>query len=292
MKTYLIYILVVMVFIISSCSSVIQIPVYNPPEITINDENNTIAIINNFEVGELNLQNPKEIEVYNSGIRNLISGLTDSISDDDKLRFIVCDSLIKMKADNIYSTDSFSRYSEFICREHSASGLLVINDFEIFFDHTDNYDEMEEGEVTTRDFSIGIQVGFKLYNKNGELIKSSNVDESKIHKSRPVLIKWISIDPSVKKAGENVDAVSFAVGRKYRGKFYPGINYYNKQYYTGKVFKEANQFMIKGDWENAKKALLKMAESSDPKIPQEKVAHNLSIVYEALGDVESSKKWY
>lgn len=282
MKTYLIYILVFIVFITLSCSSVVKIPVNNPPEITINDENKTVVIINDFEIDELSLKNPEETEVYNSGVRNLIRGLTDSISADDNLRFIACDSLIKVKADSIYSTDSFPDYSEFICREHSASNLLAINHFEIFFDHTDNYDEMEEGEVTTRDYSLGIVAGFELYNSNGVLIKSSSVDESKLHKSRPVLIKWISIDPAVKKAGKNVDIVSFEVGKKYRGKFYPSINYNYKQYYTGKVFKESNKFIEKGDWGNARKLLLKMTESTDPKIPQEKVAHNLSVVNEAL----------
>ncbi|HSO88766.1 MAG TPA: DUF6340 family protein [Draconibacterium sp.] len=292
MKSYLINTFVFIIFITSSCSSVIQIPVNTPPEITIKDENKTVVIINDINIEELNLQNPKEIEVYNSGIRNLIIALTDSISDDEKLRFVVCDSLIKAKADSMYSTDSFPGYSEFVCREHSASNLLVLNHFEIFFDHTDNYDETDEDDVTTRDYSLGIVAGFALHNSSGALIKSSIVDEMKHHKSRPVLIKWISIDPSVKKAGKNVDLVSYELGRKYRGKFYPSINYDYKQYYTGKVFKEANQFMKKGDWENAKKALLKMAASSDPQIPQEKVAHNLSIVYEALGDVESSKKRY
>ena len=118
-----------------------------------------------------------------------------------------------------------------------------------------------------------------------------NVEEIKHHKSRLVLIDWITISPSVSKAGKNVDLVSYSVGRKYRGKFYPGTDYVDRQCYTGKIFKEANKFIKNGDWENARKVLLKMTESNDPKISQEKVAHNLSIVYEALGDIESSKNW-
>jgi len=283
MKKFLVYIPVAIVFIISSCSSIIQIPVKYPPELTITNENKTIVIINDFDISKLNLQNPKEIEVYISGVKNLINGLTDSISEDDKLKFTVCDTLTKIKADSIFSTDTFPGYKEFICRENSASNLLTINNLEIFFDQEDNYDDLEEDKVTSRDHYLGIRAGFELYSSNGKLIDNSNVEVLKLHKTRMVLTKWITIDPSVKKAGENVDLLSYAVGRKYRGKFYPSTDFVTRQYYKGKVFRESNKFIEKGDWGNARIVLLKMTESTNPKISQEKVAHNLSVANEALG---------
>ena len=290
MKACWIYILVFIVITTSSCSSIIQIPVKYPPEFTFDGENKTVVIINNFDVSALNLDNPVQIDVYNSGVRNLIVGLTDSVSKNDDIKFIVCDSLVKIEADSIFSTDTLPDYKALICSEHSASNLLVINNFEIFITHSENYDDdFEPDDVTSRDFYLGIRAGFELFNNRGKLIESSNVEEIKHHKSRLVLIDWITISPSVSKAGKNVDLVSYSVGRKYRGKFYPGTDYVDRQFYTGKIFKEANKFIKNGDWENARKVLLKMTESTDPKISQEKVAHNLSIVYEALGDTGSSK---
>jgi hypothetical protein len=46
------------------------------------------------------------------------------------------------------------------------------------------------------------------------------------------------------------------------------------------------------DWIKARETLLIMTESANTEIPQKKVAHNLGVVYEALGDFESSDYWY
>jgi hypothetical protein len=289
MKAYVIYILVFIVILTSSCSTIIQIPVKFPPEFTFDDENKTVVIINNFDVSALNLANPGQIDVYNSGVENLIIGLTDSVSESDDIKFIVCDSLVKIEADRMFSTDTFPDYKVLICSKHSASKLLVINNFEIFINKSDNYDDsFEPDDVTSRDFYLGVRAGFDLFSNNGKLIESSTVEEIKHHKSRVVLIDWFTITPSVSRAGKNVDLVSYSVGRKYRGKFYPGTDYVDRHYYTGKIFKESKSFIKNGDWENARKVLLKMTESTDPKISQEKVAHNLSVVYEALGNIDSA----
>lgn len=50
--------------------------------------------------------------------------------------------------------------------------------------------------------------------------------------------------------------------------------------------------MANKDWIKARESLLLMAKSANPDIPQKKVAYNLGIVYEALGDSKSSDYWY
>ena len=284
MKINFNYIPVFFVLILSACSTVVKFPVWHSPDLVPDDENKTVVILNDIDISKLNIQNQKEAEVRYSGIRNLIVGLTDSVSEDDDFKFLECDSLTVNKTKSIFPSDTIPEYKKFIYRKYSDSNLLIVKNFEIFFNQTDNFDdsELDENKVVSRNYYLGIRAGFELYGKNGQFIESSIVEDLMLHKTKPVLIKWITIDPSVKKAGTNVDLVSYSVGRKYRAKFYPAAIYVYRQYYMGKIFREADRFVKKGDWMNARKALLKIAESNDPKIPQEKLAHNLSVVNEAL----------
>jgi hypothetical protein len=284
--------------VVSSCVSTVNIPVLHQPEITLNEEKPKIIFISNFDPARLNLKNEKEREIYYSGAGNVFTGLLETFKQDSNIVFENCASSVKTMADSLYQNSSNPGYIKYVCEQNEASYLLVMDTFVVFFNSNidesgDDFDTGDDSdELKFRDFTVVVQVDFLLYNKEEKLINGCALEETKHHKSRPVLISWIEITPAVKKAGDNIDKAARSIGVKYRAKFYGNIENVTRNYYADKDFREVKSFMINNDWIKAREALLLMTKSENPDISQKKVAHNLGVVYEALGDIESSDYWY
>jgi len=287
----------VILFAGTSCVTTVNFPVRHQPEIILMEEKPKIIYANNFDPAKLNLDNQKETDVYYSGVENVLTGLLETYNEDKNIEFESCDLSIKIIADSLYQNSSKADYVKYICNENEATHLLVMDTFTVFFDShiDDSQDDFDSDdgskELKFRDFSVIVRVEFSLYNKDGKLINRSTIAETKHHKTRPVLIRWIEITPAIKKAGENIDKAARSIGVKFRAKFYENIENVTRQYYAGSDFKEVQQYMVNKDWIRAREALLLMSKSGNPDIPQNKVAYNLSVVYEALGDFESSYYW-
>lgn len=292
------YLFVAIFVVMSSCVTTVKFPVRHKPEITLNEEKPKILFVSNFDPAKLNLKNKKETEIYYSGAGNVISGLFETFNEDSNIEFENCEFSVKTIADSLYQNTSNPGYIKFVCEQNEASYLLVMDTFAVFFnsqmDESQNDFDTDDGstELKFRDFTVVVQVDFLLYNKEEKLIHSCTLEETKHHKTRPVLISWIEITPAVKKAGENIDEAARSIGVKYRAKFYGNIENVTRNYYADKDFREVKSFMVNNDWIKAREALLLMTKMENPDIPQKKVAHNLGVVYEALGDFESSNYWY
>ena len=292
------YLFVLLFFLGTSCVTTVNIPVRYQPEIKLTEANPKILFVNQFDPESLNLKNEKETNVYASGVEQVILGLQQTFNEDENIEFVNCEPSIKIIADSLYKNSSNPDYIKFLCKDNGASHLLELDNFTIFFDSNINEDEDDfdsdddSNELKIREFTVVIDAGFKLYDAEGKLINNSVVQETRHHKSRLVLIQWIELTPSVKKAGKNVDIAAKSIGVKYRAKFYQNIVNSPRNYYAGKDFKEVKKFIMSKDWIKAREALLIMAETDNQDISQKKVAHNLGVVYEALGDFNSSDYWY
>lgn len=297
MKAYVYSMYLLALLLITSCVTVVEFPVKHPPEIRLSEENPSFVYINSYDPARLDLNDDKKMEVYNSGIKNIQLGLVDAFLEDEKYEFVVCQPAIQQKADSLFQSSSNLEYAKFICSEYAASHLLEMDTLNLHFNshiiesEDDMDDEDGSKEIKFRSFTVTVEAGFKLYDKDGKLFNQSTVKKSKHHKTRPVLIQWIELTPSIKKAGKNVNLLTKSMGNNYRGKFYPNLEMISRTYYGGKDFKEVRPFMENKEWHKARDALLLMAESDNPSISQKQVAHNLSIVYKALGDNKASKYW-
>jgi hypothetical protein len=290
--------LFVVLLITPSCLTVVKFQVKHPPELKLAKENSRFVYINTYDLAELNLSDEKKITVYNSGIKNVQLGLEETFLEDTKIEFVVCNSAIKQKADSLFQSSTNPDYTKFICDEYEATHLLELDSFDMFFNShiiEDSEDDMddEDGskEIKFRSFTVTVEVDFKLFSKDGKLFNRSTIKKSKHHKSRPILIQWIELTPSVKKAGKNVNLLSKSIGINYRGRFYPNLENVSRDYYGGKDFKEIRPLIENKEWHKAKDALLLMIESNDSSISQKQVAHNLYVVYKALGDNKASNYW-
>jgi hypothetical protein len=106
------------------------------------------------------------------------------------------------------------------------------------------------------------------------------VEESSLYKSREALSMLITIKPSIARAFEAVKSLAFQAGQDYVSKFYPKTVLESRKIYTGKTFKESNEFLKIWNWDKAIELLDQLAKSSNSKI-SEKARHNLSVAEEA-----------
>ena len=290
------YLFVLLFFLGTSCVTTVKIPVRYQAEIKLKEANPKILFVNNFDPESLNLKKKEETDVYTSGVAQVIMGLQQTFNEDEKIEFVKCEPSTKSIADSLYENSSNPDYIKFVCKENDVSYILAMDNFTISFnsyinEDEDDFDE-DSNDLKFREFTVVVDVNFKLYDSEGKLINNSVVQQTKHHKSRLVLIRWIELTPAVKKAGKNVDIAAKSIGVKYRAKFYDNIADVPRNYYAGKDFKEVKQFMQNKDWTKARNALLNMTKMENPDVPQKKVAHNLGVVYEAMGDFNSADYWY
>jgi hypothetical protein len=280
MKTYpCLYLVVFIVLSLSSCYTTISITKSIEPEIIPEKKFNRIAFINRFDYTLPKYVKEKNEDVYHAGVKKFTEGLA-TFSDNIAFRFVVADTLEKGAGilTALLPTDTIN----VICTRFKSDLLLALDSMHIFIDWETVADEdASPGSLKTNEFYLYSIFYTSLYSPKGDLVNRSEIGKRILYKSRPALIGFIAIEPSLAKAGVASEANAFAAGKDYVAKFYPQTSREDKLIYVGKAFEESNNCMYNNDWYKAGELLHELANSPDPKIAK-KAKQNLDIVLETL----------
>jgi hypothetical protein len=222
----------------------------------------------------------KQADVYHSAVKNLTEGLSSSFSKNASFGFFIGDTLRKDIAPGQLTAFLPKDTIMSICNRQKSDMLLTLDSMNIFFDWetVDNYNGESNNKV--KNFYLYTRFYLSFYSATGDLIKRSSIDENSLYKSRIALSAIITIKPSLVKATEAINTLSFKAGEDYVSKFYPKTVQETRKIYAGKTFKESNVFIKLRNWDRATELLNELAKSPDPDIAM-KARHNLSVVREA-----------
>ena len=283
--------LLIACFVCTSCSKYISYTVPTPPKIEIQNIPCRIGFINQYDYTNLPFDNDDKKKVYIDAIKQLLTSLETSFMEDESFKFLFLDSLKKGQAPTNFPAQMNADYVVFFCDSSNIDLLLTLDFFHPDFLIETEVEEDDDGSKSrTNIVDLEVRAGFTLYDKSGTLIYRDKSYRSMHYQSRPALVSFVAIGPSMGKAGKEVNTLSKEIGESYIQNFYPGNKKETAKIYTGEAFKKVEAYMNNDNWKEAIELLLPMANSTDSKISK-KASHNLSIAYKASGNDSAYEYW-
>ncbi len=278
-------------FVCTSCSKYISYTVPTPPEIEIQNIPCRIGFINQYDYTSLPFDNDDKKKVYIDAIKQLLTSLETFFMEDENFKFLLIDSLKKGHALTNFPAQINADKVVSFCDSASIDLLLMLDFFHpAFLIETDVEEDDDGSKSRTNNVDLLVEAGFTLYGRTGNVHDRSKASSSKFYQSRPALVSFVSIGPSMNKAGKEVKLLSKEIGEDYIEKFYPGTRQAMDKIFIGEAFKKVEIYMKNDNWDEAIELLLPMANSKDSKISK-KASHNLSIAYKASGNTSAYEYW-
>ena len=265
---------------LGSCIKLVYISKSSKPEIALNNPHNDIVFVNLFDYTSPEIVKEKEKSAYHEGVMRLIDGLF-SFASDSSFSFTVCDTLKKGIGKDLLTTLLPVDTIQNICSQFNANLLLALDSVSLFFDWQIVTDDNKYGyNGKTKNFYLNSKFYVSLYKSSGELINRTELDQSSLFGSRPPLSGIVTFKPSISRAINIAQSLGYYSGQDYVSRFYPHIIQDTQQLYSGKLFRESNNYIFEKNWAKAVELLEQLAKNPDPLIA-EKAKHNLEVVKEA-----------
>jgi len=278
-------------FLCESCATYISYMMPTPPEIEIPDQHNRIGLINKYDYTNLPFDNKDKKEVYFSAVQQVISSLEDSFISDENFSFILVDTLTKGIAPVNFSAVMNANKLVSICDSTKTDLILVLDFFDTDFLIETEVEEYDDGSKSkTNIVDLVVMAGFTLYSKSGTVLNRRKSSRSAFYQSRPALVSFVAIGPSIGNAGKEVNILANKIVEDYIQNFYPGSHMEMDKIYTGDPFEKVESYMKNQDWPEAIELLLPLVNSTDSKIAK-KASHNLAIAFKASGDYSAYEYW-
>ena len=265
--------------ILTSCARIVYIGKRIDPEIILDNKHHYITFVNLFDyTSPVNVKKSNQLS-YHHGVMGFSEGL-GSFANDTSFTYLVGDTLKKGIENGtlteLLPTDSVS----VLCRRNKSNMLLALDSVSIFIDQDTVSNFYYGREYMSIDFYLNTRYFLSLYSEEGELINRSEIDRSSMFKPRTSMSGYIILVPSISRSKEDIGNLGFQSGQDYVAKFYPQIVHDTQQLFTGKPFKESNDYIFAKDWNKAIELLEQLVTNPDPVIA-EKARHNLEVAKEA-----------
>jgi hypothetical protein len=280
-------------FLSNSCQTYINIPAHTSPFQELDEQAHRIAFINRYDYTLLPNQNMGEnkIEVMEMGARQIIDNLEKSFAEDSWLELVLADTLARGHTLNNFPDLLNPDFVVSTCKLHDVDLLLLFEFFDVRFSSETEKIENDDGSTSSTNYvDLIVEAGFSLYQSDGVLVNRIKETETMSYQERLALTSWISFDPSIKKASDEVSELSAELGYNYINNFYSGIESVPRLVYTGSDFSKVTQLMRLQQWDEAIELLMPLAHSPDQKLAK-KAAHNLSLCLQAAGRASDAAYW-
>jgi hypothetical protein len=265
--------------VLTTCSKIVYITKGSDPEIILQNGHQEIVFINFFDYTNPVNVKKKDMGSFQAGVAGFMEGLYTS-SYDSSFSFLIGDTLKKASVTGLLTTLLPEDTINAICNRYTTDYLLALDSISISFDWEITGNKNFDGINKTKDIYLNTRYFLSLYSSTGDLINRSEVDKSTLYRSRPTLYGFITVEPSIAKAWLAAGRLSYQAAKDYVEKFYPHKEQITEQLYTGKPFKESNDYIFAKNWNQAIGLLEQLSKSQDQSIA-EKARHNLEIVREA-----------
>ena len=261
------------------CTRIVYISRKTGPEINLENKHHDIVFVNLFDYTLPVNVSKKNIISYHDGTMGFLEGIS-SFSRDSSFSFSVCDTLRKSIEVGFLTTLLPADTIKSICNRFNSNLLLALDSMSIFLTGIQLLTTIME-EETVQLILYFIQPFFFCLCILIVVILLTVVKLTSHQSSHPdllyLVLYWF---PSISGSREEIGILAFQAGQDYVARFYPQIIQNKRQLYSGKPFKESNDYIFARNWNKAIELLEQLAKNQDPAIA-EKARHNLDVVKEA-----------
>jgi hypothetical protein len=212
---------VILLLLVSSCTTVIQMQKTYPPEMELPADSAKFVFVNFFDyrIPEY-IKNKYEI-AYAVDVRGYIDGLGEAILKDSRTGLAIGDTLRAGFTVMSMQQPEFTDTLRSVCTLYGADYLIALDSIHLWMDWDVNLEETDEGgSMLVKDFYLYVNNYMTLYTSEGEVIDRCAGEKSTYVKSKYTIFGMIG-GPTIAKARETVRALSHDAGKDCIGKYYP-----------------------------------------------------------------------
>ncbi len=280
---------------LASCSTSLYFDKTVPPEIPTEIRPCRVAVVNLYNYTLFGKKGKRYQKVYDVAVNKFSEALEINNPSDSLVGFFVADTLkIGSSAENmtlLLPADSVRRMasvfsSDYLITIDSLSLFLEAQEEEFFLDPDD---EQAVNYRRNADAYYIADYFLSFYSSSGDLIDRSEVTTNTFLATVPVW-RWPYDDllPVTDKILELTKGLASEAGNDYLEKFQPGYTTERRKIYTGRKFQEANDLIVKREWDKAAE-LLKKIEAEPNKSLSQRASHNLLVLYEVRKTISGGK---
>ena len=281
------YFLILICF--SACVTTVQIPLIEPPEISLPPGDQKIVFVSRFDTTQITFSKTKITEVYQQSYLSFIKGLEEGFKTIKRVSLQVSDTIVEGSwfTEDTPNFDDATHIPSLISK-YQPDYLLTLDAFLLMRERDEEVVDYGSGGMAkiTHYYLVG-SAALAFFNRNAEVVdKMLMQDEAYIQND----ISY-GLSTHLGKYGNLAVPLCYELGFEYALMF-DEYKYTEDRYmHDGKIFQEVVQLAKTGKWTDAKQTLLPITKS--PKLKYAKqAAANMGVIEEALGNPSNALIWY
>ena len=273
---------------LSSCITLVQIPLIEPPEITLPPGDQKIVFVSRFDTTQLSFSKDKITAVYRESYSSFIEGLEAGFETNERLSLVVSDTVIAGRWFTEETPDfNDSDHVPYLISDLQPDYLLTLDALLLKRDQDQQVVDYGDGISTITYYYLIGSAALALFDAESRVVdKMLMQDEVPIEND----IRY-GLGSHVGKYREIATPLCYDLGFDYALMF-DDFKYTEDRYmYSGKIFQVAVESAKNGNWEDAKQQLLPYTQDPKDKYARQ-AASNMGVVEEALGNQNEALIWY
>jgi len=266
-----IFILLLLLFASCGAPLYVSVPVEYTPHSYFPKDTTTIVVINRFDADALKIGNKKKLAVFKAGAFTTTKSAAKQLGQ-----------LLHVKTINLVDSTDFKVNTDsikLIAKNYKADYVLALTNFNAGI-------EMDLSDGSVSFYSSNVSVNFLLYEHNG--IYSKKLDgaasDPMADKLSNNLLAVIALEPSVGRNQATVNSSAEHAVQNALREYLPYTIIHNRPLYNDDFLMPAVKEIVAHNFEKAD-SLLQPFLQDKVKERASKAAYNLSVVYEAEGDI-------
>tara|TARA_B100000767_G_scaffold266011_1_gene282800 strand:+ start:4813 stop:5841 length:1029 start_codon:yes stop_codon:yes gene_type:complete len=304
-----IYVVLVIITLSSCITSSVFFDVKVPADITIGQDIKNIVVVNRSRPNKDNLavniaeglSSGEDIGADRKGAEYCVQGLFEILNESDRFSLKNAGEIqLKETGTSTFPVPLAWNEVKSICGSYDGDALLVLETFDlnssfILGSPVTRITKVKKNKIKQLSYPttlvMEVKSGWRIYDANDNKI----IDE-KIYIDIKEFNSWGS---TIEESRENLPPKRIAInksgkysGNKFGSRISPIWLKMNRTYYIGKHrdFKNAKQYVKKGDWDTAIEIWLSLTDNDDLKIAN-RAEYNMAVASEIKGGLEIAIDW-
>ena len=275
---------------LGSCTHLVEFSKTLPPEIKLPEGEQQILFLSRFDTTQVQFEDSLDARTLSAAYAELIKGLAEGFDTIPHVNLTLSDSVASGQGyrftDEVSFQDSLALAA--LQRQYPQYYLLTLD---LFNAAVAPFDVVSSGfDTETWSYDVITEAALSLRNPKGQVIDQIIVDAQEEVRYRQ-RISYLTVHPTIQAFPEKTQLLARKLGKNYAELYIEVPAQVTREYYNGKELNAAADLMAAKKWPAAREILLPLTEHENPRVAA-KAAHNLSVVYEALGDEEASRRWF
>lgn len=268
----------------------VAVTAQEPAEIFVMPAARQLAVINRFDAAQLTYTKEQKVEVFRAGAAEAVRAAVRQLQADSTFRLAPHDTLVHAAAGVAAPLPTATVQQ--LCRHWRARGLLALESFDASMrqDEVVKQEDSDGSTSKTAAYSLVVRTRWTLYDAQGKVLNQSTAEVARPYQQRAVLSGLLAAGPALAQAGAKVQELAGLAGTEYGQRYLPKQLTLERNYYTSRELETAAASLHRRDWVAAATPLKTLAASADAKLAA-KAAYNLSVVYEAINDLDEALRW-